>query len=56
MIANAVYDQAISALNLPLASALAVVALGMTAIILLLGSKIEKRLFGRRESNAGSRS
>jgi putative spermidine/putrescine transport system permease protein len=55
MIANAVYDQAISALNLPLASALAVVALAMTVAILLLGSRIEKLLFRGRESNAGPR-
>jgi ABC-type spermidine/putrescine transport system permease subunit I len=55
MIANAVYDQAISALNQPLASALAVVALAMTAAILLFGSKVERLLFGNRESHVRSR-
>lgn len=48
MVANMIYDQAMFVLNMPLAAALAVVALVSTVIILSLSNHLEQRYHGRR--------
>lgn len=48
MIANMIYDQAMFVLNVPLAAALALVALVSTVIILSLSNHFEQRYHGRR--------